>query len=1289
VLTPLGISATGSGDHFTYSATAPTVSAISAASGPAAGGTVVTIRGSNFNDASAVHFGSTAASFTIDSAGVITAVAPAHATGTVDVTVTNAAGTSSTTSADHFLYVSPAAPALLNIGPTSGPMAGGSSVILIGSGFSGATQVYFGAVAASAFTVNADNRITVTAPPQVAGTVAVTVVTPSGVSDQAAVGQFSYSAAMPTVTGLGTASGPTSGGTAVTISGSNLLGAGGVFFGDRPALLFQVNSDSSITAVAPLAAAGTVDVTVATANGTSATGAADHYTYTTSSGTTPTVTSLDVSSGPSSGGRAVTITGTNLAGAVAVLFGDVPVTTFTLLSSTSISTLSPTQTAGTVDVTVVTALGQSATGSGDHFSYTAAAPIVSGVSAGTATTAGGVSVTISGSNFNNATAVLFGTVPTYQFIVESNTTLSAVVPVSAAGTVDVRVTNPDGTSAVSGGDAFSYTAASDVPTVSGLGTTSGATGGGTSVTISGTNFSDVSGVFFGDEPAASFTVASSTSITAVAPPHTSGTVDVTVATSAGVSASASADHFSYTATAPAVSGIAPASGPTGGGTVVVLSGSNFNGATAVEFGGVDATAFSVDSATQITATAPAGTAGTAHVTVTTAYGTSSTSSADLFTYVAAPTVTGLDVSAGSTLGGTTVVLTGSNFSGLVAVSFGGTPAAALTVDSSTQITATTPAQFAGLVDVTVTTPQGTSALSSADQFDYVVTTGVTASLSSGTLTVSGTSGDDVIGVQLVAGHVQVLDDGALVGSFSASSVSAVSVSGSAGNDAVTIDASVGSLAATIILGNGDDSALYQGTGNVVMHAGSGADTLSGGSGSATLFGGSGSDAITGGSGGSNAIYLVAVPASLGAGGGTGNLLDASAATASLDLDVAGFQTVYGSSGGDVLFDSGAGDITIYGGSGDDSIIGGSGHNVLYAIGGNDTLCGGGGSAIFGGPGADSITGGAAGHNRIYLYAVPAHVSAGGGSDNLLDASAVTASLDLDVAGFQTVYGGSGNDTLTDSGADDITIYGGSGNDSIVGGSGHSVIYGEAGNNTLSGGSGSATLFGGSGSDSITGGSGGSNAIYLYAVPAHVSAGGGTGNVLDASAVTAALDLDVNGFQTVYGGSGNDTLTDSGAGDITIFAGNGNDSIVGGSGHSVIHGGTGADTLSGGSGSATIFGGSGVDSISGGSGGNNAIYLQNATALSGSFTASGSGNVLHAEACTANLNLNLNLTSLGFQTIYDGSGNDTLTYSGTGSITLHAGSGNDRIDTSASGGDNVIYSGTGDDTIIAAGTDTIL
>ncbi len=83
-----------------------------------------------------------------------------------------------------------------------------------------------------------------------------------------------------------------------------------------------------------------------------------------------------------------------------------------------------------------------------------------------------------------------------------------------------------------------------------------------------------------------------------------------------------------------------------------------------------------------------------------------------------PQVTTLAPSNGPAVGGTTVTITGVNFAGATAVNFGAIPAASFSIDSNTQITATAPAGSLGIVDVTVTAPDGTSLNTAADDYNY-------------------------------------------------------------------------------------------------------------------------------------------------------------------------------------------------------------------------------------------------------------------------------------------------------------------------------------------------------------------------------------------------------------------------------------------------------------------------------------------------------------------------------------------------------------------------------------------
>ncbi len=156
-----------------------------------------------------------------------------------------------------------------------------------------------------------------------------------------------------------------------------------------------------------------------------------------------------------------------------------------------------------------------------------------------------------------------------------------------------------------------------------------------------------------------------------------------------------------------VTNLSPRTGPGGGGTAVTITGTGLSGTKYVFFGSSPAKHVVVQSTTEVTATAPGG-SGTVAVTAVTATGGASTAGTkDAFPYLA-PTITAISPANGSTAGGKTVTITGTNLGGTTVVLFGSTAAPSFTVNSETEITVVSPAESAGTVPVTATTPAGTS-----------------------------------------------------------------------------------------------------------------------------------------------------------------------------------------------------------------------------------------------------------------------------------------------------------------------------------------------------------------------------------------------------------------------------------------------------------------------------------------------------------------------------------------------------------------------------------------------------
>ncbi len=182
-----------------------------------------------------------------------------------------------------------------------------------------------------------------------------------------------------------------------------------------------------------------------------------------------------------------------------------------------------------------------------------------------------------------------------------------------------------------------------------------------------------------------------------------------------ISAGGDHDLVSLRTSLTSITGVSPDMGPGAGGSTVTITGANLGDVTAVNFGAARAREFEVKSASEIVAVSPPG-SGVVNVTVITPEGASHVSLADEFSYETS-TVTGVSPAEGSTAGGTPVTITGTKLSEASAVHFGAAAASEFEVKSASEIVAVAP-PGTGVVDVTVTTPDGTSPPTPADQFLY-------------------------------------------------------------------------------------------------------------------------------------------------------------------------------------------------------------------------------------------------------------------------------------------------------------------------------------------------------------------------------------------------------------------------------------------------------------------------------------------------------------------------------------------------------------------------------------------
>ena len=281
------------------------------------------------------------------SAGQISGTPSQAGTFAVTVQVTDSSGQS--TSAGFSANIAPqSSPVVTGVSPSAGPTAGGTSVTITGSNFLTGATVSIGGNVTSSPAVLSSTQIRVLTPAHLAGNADVVVQNPNGEASTLNNG-FVYNVPSPTVASVSPNSGPTAGGTRVTITGTNFLAGALILFGSAPATSVVVNSATQIQATTPAHAAGLAQVMVEDPGNVSA-NLASGFTYTSSTSGPPTISGVSPSSGPA--GTQVTITGTNLTTATTVSFGTANAASTAFVSATQLDATVPTIATGAYNVTV-------------------------------------------------------------------------------------------------------------------------------------------------------------------------------------------------------------------------------------------------------------------------------------------------------------------------------------------------------------------------------------------------------------------------------------------------------------------------------------------------------------------------------------------------------------------------------------------------------------------------------------------------------------------------------------------------------------------------------------------------------------------------------------------------------------------------------------------------------------------------------------------------------------------------------------------------------------------------
>jgi len=677
------------------------VTSVSPVSGPAKGGTSITVNGAGFDASDFVALGGTnCAQVQFISTSQLICTTGAHASGLVELKLTKASGLSRILSG-AFTYNQVSQPTITSFSPTSGPTTGGTLLSITGSGFqNGATVTMSGAC--GNIQVLSDTALNCTTPAVAnAAVVALILKNPDGGS-VTSNGLFHYQVGLfvnsvsPSVISDG-------GGTTLTIRGGGFVAGDLVTVGGGACIPVQLVSvgtagEIALNCKSSAHAAGTVDlvVTPPTGNPVTLTGAItiSHV---------PTPLTVSPSGGLSTGGTTLTVGAINAQTGVSIKVGNSPCLPVTVLSNGDLSCVTSAGNAGVADISLTNPDGLSGI---LPSAFTYSDPIsISGVSPSAGPTSGGSPIKIFGSGFTQDTKVLLGGIPCQiQSIVEN--AISCTTSASAsAGDVDVMLSNA-GTSALKVGG-FKYYFPYQLI---GVNPQSGPVAGGNPISIAGHHFLPDSTVKLGTL-ACPVSVVTADSITCTVPTASSpGAVNVQVASPSLPTTAAASLSQAYTyIPVPSITGVVPTHGPPSGETKITVSGTGLISATQILVDGTPCTGVVFASSTSVSCLTPVHSAGTVSVKAVNTGGLNSNTNIQ-FTYDQAMAVTKVDPIYGPITGGQPVTLTGISFGSGALVKFGSATCQNLSQQGTTGIICTPGPNVEGTVDITVTTADGQTAI---------------------------------------------------------------------------------------------------------------------------------------------------------------------------------------------------------------------------------------------------------------------------------------------------------------------------------------------------------------------------------------------------------------------------------------------------------------------------------------------------------------------------------------------------------------------------------------------------
>ncbi|WP_028543967.1 IPT/TIG domain-containing protein [Paenibacillus taiwanensis] len=567
----------------------PVITSVTPTQGPIEGGNEVVIKGDYFMDGAVIKFGENAATVKSITAKEIKVTAPVGKnSGAVAVSVTNPDG-KTTSMADAYTYIE--GPKIASITPAVGSTLGGDQVKITGSHFEPTTKVFFKNKEVTVEYVSSAELRLVTPVWTAAEVVDVKVVN-SNLLEYVAVKGFTYENPAPAIESVTPVEGPIEGGTLVTVKGKYFKDGAKLYFEDKLISVVTVVDSTTIRFRTP---AWTTDssVSLKVVNPDSKE-AVQQNAFKYLKAPAPELLTITPDKGSTLGAEVVTLTGKNFATGLKVMFNSTNVTVSSVTADT-IKIKTPKWAAEeTVDVTVLSADGQTST---LKQAYTFIAPppppgpkVVS-IEPASGPVAGGNLVYINGENFKEGFKLYLGTQQVTVTAYLSDKQIRVRVPATAKpGKVDVKFVNPDGQSVVV--DQGYEFLAPPAPTVNQVSPDNGLISGGNVVTVKGTNFLSTSKLFINDT-AVTFTFVSNTELRYKAPAWGKAeSVSISVADAfdqVGKLDNAYTYKEPEKDPAPTISDITPNEGLIAGGQITFVNGKGFKDTSKVFVGDKEAT----------------------------------------------------------------------------------------------------------------------------------------------------------------------------------------------------------------------------------------------------------------------------------------------------------------------------------------------------------------------------------------------------------------------------------------------------------------------------------------------------------------------------------------------------------------------------------------------------------------------------------------------------------------------------------------------------------------------------